>query len=369
MIRCVKKVILTVLLVAGISFMTFSISSASTETLRMLVWESYVPELHQQKFVKLVKEKYGVDLELDIRYVNSNDDFFPALRDKKTDIVSPSHPIPKDRRFRLIEFKLLLPLDISHIPNHKNVISALQKADFFTQGGRIFGAPVARGPYGLAYNTKMFKAPPDTWNVLWEPEFRNRYAVGKGQYEQNVNITALAMGMSADDISVYRKVNTPELQKKLATLAINAHTLWEGEDKAEELKGLALAASWGASLPNLKKMGEIWKIAEPKEGTTAWVDNFMISHTLEKKPKLRQIAEEWINYVLSDDYQTYIVRGIGCGPVTTTVKSRLTPQEIEQFHLDDPTHFEKNRILWKVLGKRDRKGLRRLWKEALMKRE
>jgi len=93
----------------------------------------------------------------------------------------------------------------------------------------------------------------------------------------------------------------------------------------------------------------------------------MISHTLEDKPGLRQIAEEWLNYVLSDDYQTY--PGMGGTPVAATVRDRLTPEEIDQFYLDDPTHFEKHRILRKTMGKRDWKGLKRLWNKALKQRK
>ena len=64
-----------------------------------------------------------------------------------------------------------------------------------------------------------------------------------------------------------------------------------------------------------------------------------------------------------------MVRGLACSPVTTTVNASLTPEEIENFHLDDPTHFEKNMILWPVLDKTDRKGLERLWDMALSQRK
>lgn len=363
-----KFVSIILSLFLAISLMAGAASPLAAETLRMMVWESYAHEKLQQQFIKLVKEKHGIDLKLEITHVTSNDDFFPSLRDGKTDLISPSHPIPKDKRFRLIDLRLVLPLNIGNIPNYKHIITGLQNADYCTQSGKVYAVPVARGPYGLAYNTALLKEPPDTWNVLWDPAYKGKYSLGKDQYQQNVNITALAMGMPVTDISDYRKLNTPKFQEKLAQLAINARNMWEGEDRADDLRGLSVAAVWGPSLAELKKEGEIWKMADPKEGTTAWVDSFMISHTLEKKPKLRLIAEEWLNYILSDDYQTYLVREIGVAPVTTTVKENLTPEEIEQFHLDDPTFFEKKRILWDSLEKLDRKGLKRLWKEALMKR-
>jgi len=364
----VNKIRFTVLSAMVVLLVMPAISSASAETLRILEWGAYLPDDHQQKFIKLVKEKYDVDLKLDIMTVKDNDDFFSALRYSKADIVLPSHSVPKNERYQLIRRKLLLSLNLDNIPNYKNVIPALQRLDFCTQAGKVYGVPAARGPYGLVFNTALVTKAPDSWNILWEPKYRGKYTIGN-LYQHNVNITALAMGIARDDISNYVKVNTPEFMEKLTYLAVNARSLWEGIDRPEDLRSLALATSWGTSISGLKEMGEIWKFAKPKEGTTAWLDSFMISHTLEDKPELRRIAEELLNYVLSDDYQMYVVRGIGCTPVTTTVRDRLMPEEIERFHLDDPTHFEKNRILWKSLGKQDRKGLNRLWDKALKQRK
>ncbi len=317
------------------------VSFAETQTLRMMVWEGYTPDELQKKFIDLVKEKYNVDLRLEISFVNGNDDFFPVLRDGKADVISPSHPVPKDKRWKLIDLNLVLPLNLDNIPNYKNILPSLQKADYCTEGSQVYAVPHVRGPYGLAYNTTLVKEAPDTWNILWDPKYKNKYTLGKDAYVHNVSITALSMGISSNDMNNFMVLNTPEFQAKLAQLAANSAPMWEGVDSAKILKGLSLAIVWGFSLPELKKMGEIWKIAEPKEGTTGWVDNFMISHTLESKPTLRRIAEEWCNFVLSDDYQIYDARGLACPPVTTTVQTKLTPEEIEQFHLDDSTHSRK----------------------------
>ncbi len=362
----------TIMLLTALIFVSMVIAPATfseTQTLRMLVWEGYTPDDLQKKFIDLVKEKYNIDLKLEISFVNGNDDFFPALRDGKADIISPSHPVPKDKRWKLIGLNLVLPLNLENIPNYKNILPSLQKAYYCTEGGQVYAVPHVRGPYGLAYNTALVKEAPDSWNILWDPEYKNKFTLGKDAYVHSVSITALAMGISPADMNNFMVLNTPEFQGKLAQLATNSAPMWEGVDSANNLKGLSLAIVWGFSLPELKTMGEVWKIAEPKEGTTGWVDNFMISNTLESKPKLRKIAEEWCNFVLSDDYQVYDVRGLACPPVTTTVQANLTPEEIAQFHLDDPTHFEKNRILWKILRKRDRKGIERLWTDALAEKK
>jgi spermidine/putrescine-binding protein len=348
-----------------VPFCLSGIAGAEDATLRMLIWEGYAPDDLTAKFVSLVKEKYGVDLKLEITFVNANDDFFPALRDEKTDLFSPSHNTIKDQRWKFIKMRLALPVNLDNVPNYKNILPALQRADYCTVGDDVYGVPHVRGPYGLAYNTTVFSQEPSSWNVFWDPKYKGKYSLGKHAYLHNVSLTALAMGISKDKIWDYPTLNTPELQGKLATLAANSGPMWEGVDDANTLKGQSLAAVWGFSLPELKSLGEPWKIAQPTEGTTGWVDNFLISHTLKDKPKLKRIAEEWLNFTLSDEYQIYDVRGLACAPVTTTVNSVLTPEEVSELHLDDPSHFEKNIILWKVLKKKDRNGIKRLWDGAM----
>ena len=339
-------------------------------TLRMLVWEPYLASQRiQQSFIKLVKEKFNVELKLDVKYVSSDDVFYKALRDNTADAVSLSHSTPKDKRFQLIKLNLALPLDLSLIPNYTNVIKKLREEDYCRENGQLYCVPMARGPYGLAYNTKYFDHPPDSWKILWDPKYKNKYTLGRDQYEQNVYNTALAMGYSVKDISNYKKLNTQKFQKKLAQLAINAHSLWVGVDKAKDLKGLYLAVSWGTALPELKTMGELWEMAQPKEGTTAWLDNFMLNAFLEKKPTHKRIAIEWLNYITSNEYQQYIVRGMGAEPVTTNVKNVLTNEEINRLNLNASSAFENKYILWPILNKTDRKGLKRLWDKALMERE
>jgi len=345
-------------------FMGFTIPTVSAETLRILDW-SYISEKTQQKIIQIAKNKYGVDLKLEVKTVDSNDEFFPALKAKKVDIITPSHNVPRDERYRLIKHRMVIPLNLDNIPNYKNVDLGLQKASYCSDGDVVYGVPIARGPYGLAYNTTILKEAPTSWNIFWDPQYKGKYSIGKHQYEENIFSVALAMGYAKEDISNYKKLNNPEFQKKLAEFVINAHGMWEGIDEPEDLKGLAFATTWGDSLNGLKEAGELWIMGEPKEGTTAWVDNLMISHTLKDKPKLKQIAEELANILLSNDYQIEQIVGGGTTPVVSTIMDRLSPEEIKRFHMDDPNYFKNNMILWPTLNKIDRKGLKRLWDKAL----
>jgi spermidine/putrescine-binding protein len=137
-------------------------------------------------------------------------------------------------------------------------------------------------------------------------------------------------------------------------------------DKPENLAGRPLAVSWGDSLGPLKKRGEVWKIAEPVEGTMCWIDNYAITWALKDKPFLKKVAEEYINELLTTDYQAgHILRQLSLAPTITNIVDLLTPEEAGRLRPGVPDHFERNRILQKTYSKRDRNGIKLLWDEAM----
>ncbi len=348
-------------------FFLFSSSAIADENvLRLLVWEGYTPENYVKDFEREIEEKYGKRVKLEITYAESPNDFFDSIRNKNVDLVTISHHILKDERFHFIEKGLILPVELKNIPNHKNVIVDLQQADFHFDNGDIYGVPVANGPYGLAYNVNKFKYAPNSWEVFWDPTYKSKYAIGAHEYIYNVNITAMVMGYPRKLISSFDALNNKKFREKLRELAINAHTLWVGVDKPEDLRGMSLATSWGDSLHALNREGESWKMAAPEEGTIWWVDEYALTLTLLGRPFLKMVAEEWINKSLSPDFQVnHLIREVGIYPVITNIVDKLTIKEKERIQIDSPGLFMDKHILQSTYSLRDRNGLQVLWEEAL----
>ena len=205
-----------------------------------------------------------------------------------------------------------------------------------------------------------------SWKTLWDPKYRNKYSVSSDQYEANVYIAALSLGYSADEIFQLEKISGPKLQARLNELAKNAASLWEGVDRVEELKGLPIATSWGDSLGKLNSLGENWKFANPKEGTTGWLDILAINSMVQKQSKLKKIALEWLDFALSETFQIEaIVKGIGNDPVNRRLTKKLSRELVLKHHLNDPNYFKNNRILWKTLDTRTQNGFKLMWNRAL----
>ena len=334
--------------------------------LRFLVWEGYAPQDHIEHFQQYIEKKYNKKIRFEISYVSNSDSFYDPIRGKDVDLISPGNNTFNDEGWALIDNGLILPLDLENIPNFKNISPVLQDAEYFNLGGNAYAAPLVQGPYGLVYNTELVDPAPESWDVLWSPEYRGKYVIAEGEHMDNCMVTALALGYSNEDIQDFDTINNEEFREKLAELAKNAHSFWDGTDKPEDLLGHCLATSWGFALKGLEEKGEIWRIANPKEGTLYWVDNYCITWALKDKPFLKKVAEEWINYTLSPEFQVNIVmRDLSCFPVTTDLNEKVTDEEKVLFHLDAPEEYQKTRIREPALSLRNRHGLERLWRDAM----
>lgn len=355
------RIYLFTILVFGLNVASFS----HAEELRILCWEGYAPPKFTRKFERYISDKYDIALKVTVRNVSSPQEFFDWVRIKDIDLISPAHNIPKSPKWQLIERKLVLPLNLNNIPNYQLINPALRNSHYVTSDDKVYGVPIVYGSYGLAYNTAYFSAPPKSWRILFDNKYKGRFVLSADYYEANVYIAALASGLGGEDIFDFDNLwYNDTVQENLRTLALNAKSFWIGTDKASDLHGLALAIAWGFSFNELKSKGEVWKFAQPQEGTTGWVDNWLVSHSLKDNPMMKQIAEEWINFSIGSAMQIHYARELGQFPVNFAIRGELTKEEVERFKLDDADYINNQLILWETLSLREQNGLLKMWENA-----
>ena len=335
------------------------------QILRLLVWEGYAPETQREKFRQFISEKYAIDVILEVNYIVDAEDGFAALRLKKADIVSPAHNRINDKRFKMIDLGLLLPLNLDNLSNYQNLNPSFKQLTHLVKDGVHYGLPFAWGPYGLVYNTEVFDSAPQSWNVLWDPQYKGQFSIAD-YGEINIYLTALAMGYDKKVLGDFDHLNNRAFKAKLAKLLGNSGALWVGVDTADDLHKKKLASSWGFSLPELKKRGEIWKWAYPKEGVPGWIDNHVISQGLANKPELKRIAEEWINFTISSEFQTSVlVQALSTNPVNLMTFATASDAQKKGFYASSLNDLDAFIVLMPELDRRTRNGIDNLWNEAL----
>ena len=338
--------------------------------LRFLSWADYVSPFEKQ-FLDYIQQKYGISLRLKIINVVNPGEFLEAARSNSADLISPAHNIPKSLRWPLVAQKLVLPVNLKNVPNFRYVLKFLKNSRFVVSSQKVYGVPYSMGPYGLAYNTKLIKTPPNSWNVLWDPKYTGKYSITGGYPDCNIYIAALSIGAKYDELYHVEKIlagREAHLRSKLHQLARGAHSLWEGVANFREFPKLALAATWGYAVSKANQAGGSWKMAYPKEGTTLWVDHWLITKAVKDNPLKKAIAEDWINFSLGKAPQIALLREWGVSPVVNHINEYLTDEEIKTFHVGNSRYFEKL-SLWENQDRRTQNAYEVFWQEALRARK
>lgn len=195
------------------------------------------------------------------------------------------------------------------------------------------------GPTGLMYNKDIISNP-DSWNILWNPEYRGK--VGMWDDISMIWTTALALGYK----NVYSLTRTQleNVKKKLYEFNSLSGTYYKGGgDEIILAKNGKLIAfnSWYDPSARLKSAGKNFSMIIPKEGAVGMFDSYMIS----KNSKQATLVHQYINHQISPVTQQQMVRITGLAPANIETLSLLQPKEIIALHLDDPDYFN-HMLLW-----------------------
>ena len=161
---------------------------AKSCTLSAIVWEGYTDSSFTQEF----EQQTGCTVKA--TYAGSSDEMFAKVRTGKGrtyDIISASGDITQ----RLYKADLVQPIDSSKLPNYSTVFSSFQGGKWNTFDGKPYGVTFAWGPNVLIYNTQKVEPAPQSWNVLFDPQYTGRIALP----DNPMTIADVALWLGKDD--------------------------------------------------------------------------------------------------------------------------------------------------------------------------
>ena len=335
---------------------------SANEVLRINCWAGYAAP-YVDTFTALVKEKYNVDITVEITNPTDQDEFYQAVKNGTADLISPPYELPKKSQFYCYDAATpyLQPINPANIPNLHKVLPVFAEDTTPIQAGKRYGVPYNCGPYGLAYNADVVKTAPVSWNVLWDASYAKQYTANNNFPMVNIWITALSMGYTYDDIFDINTLDRAKIQAKLNVLGQNAKSLWDGGANPDEFPELSLATTWGFAAQAANNNGGNWLIAAPQEGGTAWVDAWYIGHAT--KGLTKRLAEEWINFMLEPEQQADVVTMQGVSPAVAELGNLLNADQKAMFHVGDNEYF-KTVALWRVMSPETEKAFNEMWETA-----
>jgi putative spermidine/putrescine transport system substrate-binding protein len=207
-------------------------------------------------------------------------------------------------------FGLLAPLDEKVVTNLKNVYDIAKDKDNIGVGFGIIST-------GLAYNKDIFKQKGwealKSWNDLADPKFKGKLVLPSISNTYGVHLLlmeAFANGGSEKNIE-------PGF-KKLKEIAQNAVTFDKTADVSNYfLQGQTVASAWGSSrVYTLQDTGFPIEYVIPKEGAPA----LMATVSVVKNAPNADIAQKFVNFILSEKTQVVFANSLFDGPVNKNVK-------------------------------------------------
>ncbi|WP_376093624.1 PotD/PotF family extracellular solute-binding protein [Roseomonas sp. CCTCC AB2023176] len=176
------------------------------------------------------------------------------------------------------------------VPNAANVIP-----EFMAKSGG-FGVPASYSLVGLAYNTRVVRREPTSWQDLWHADYRGKVAIPRAS--SNLGLAVLAIiakvfGGSEDNLA--------PAWEKLAALRPMVGRSPTALIQLLEREEIGVAPIWNNDAAGAAARGLPIRFVQPAPGPVSLI-SFMSEITNTRHPDL---VQEWMNDILSAEYQQH----------------------------------------------------------------
>ena len=345
---------LRLLLILPLALLTVSCSKKSP-SLNLLVWEGYA----DPSFVHAFEEQNHC--RVSASYMGSSDELVAKLRGGSAgnyDVISPSSDVATS----IAAAGLAAPLDLAKIPSYSELSLQLTSLPLVRIDGKTYGVPFMWGPNPIIYDTTVFKQPPDSWSVFWDPKYKGKVSVWDDL--STVYMAAQVLGFDKPDPSQLYNLSDDQLdavKKKLLELKPNIRKIWSTGGELTNLfenHEIVIAMGWPLNTADLKKANFPVGETIPKENTTGWIDHLMITAASENK----DLAYKFLEYMVEAKTQKLVTDKTHYVPANPQAAQFMSADEVKALHLDDVDNYQKRIYFWQNVPRRAKYN--EIWNEV-----
>jgi spermidine/putrescine-binding protein len=289
--KVLKWFVMIVLIAAMLSSCAGPGEQGQSTELNLYGWSEYVPTALLEGFT----QETGIKVNYDT--YSSNEELLAKLQAGASgyDVVIPSDYTV----VIMIKQGMLQEIDLSLIPNFKNVVEGL-KNPYFDPGNK-YTVPYQWGTVGLVVDTSQVSRPLTKWADLWDPEFRERVVVLDDEREV-IGMALLTLGYDKNSTD---PAQLEEAKAKLLDLLPNIRLFDSDSPKTALLAGeVWVGHTWNGEAALAQQENPAIEYICPEEGCSIWYDNLAVP----KDPPHLDAALAFMDYVLKPEASILITK-------------------------------------------------------------
>ncbi len=293
-----KRFISLILAVVLSAAMLCACGAKDENTVYVYNWGEYIdPEV-----ITMFEEETGIKVVYD--EFETNEVMYPKVEAGASvyDVICPSDYMIQ----KMLDNDMLAEINWDNVPNAKANIGAqyFEQSKGFDPENK-YSVPYCWGTVGILYNKTMVNGPIDSWNVLWDEQYKDNILMQdsvRDAFMVSLKRNGNSMN-SVDEAELEAAKNELINQKPL----VQAYVVDQVRDKMIGDEA-AIGVIYSGEAIYTQRENPNLEYVIPKEGTNVWIDSWVIPKNCQNKEN----AEKWIDFMcrpdialLNFDYITY----------------------------------------------------------------
>jgi spermidine/putrescine-binding protein len=232
----------------------------------------------------------------------------------------------------MVQDGLYQPLDLSRIPDWKNVFPAMKTLPGVQVDGKTYMVPVDAGTAGIMYNADVITTPPTSWTDLFNPAYKGRASI-EDNSTTAIDIGALANGIT-DPISMTSD-QLDTVKNYLITNKSQFRTYWQSDSDITSLfksGEVVISSGYPGNAQILQREGYNVKFVAAKEGQMVWTCGYGIQTGASNI----DAAYALLNWYLDWHQELFEAKTWSYQVANQQILDHATPQLIQQASLEAP---------------------------------
>ena len=280
-----------------------SAGNGKTITLYVYNWGEYSSDGSEDslnvnaEFEKYCRDVLGMNVKVNYSTYSSNEDMYAKISSGAAvyDVIIPSDYMIQ----RMIDDKLLAPLNLDKIPNYEYIFDDFKGDNVYYEphDGNTYSVPYTYGMVGVIYNTTI--VPEDcpslgSWGLMWDEAFKGDIL----QFNNNRDAFGTALYYLGYDVNEATEAQWREALELLKTQKdlVQGYVMDEIFNKMKS-GSAAVSAYYAGDFLSMYEDNEDLGFYYPEEGTNIYVDAMCIPANAAHY----DLALEYINFMCSEE--------------------------------------------------------------------